>query len=121
MVYCTKCGTKNPDDAQVCSQCGASLYAVGKEEQQQRVERECFGTRRRGEPYRRMEQECFGLPHGGAIVGIAIGLIILLAGLIWLLQQVELIPKSMEVWPFAIIIFGILIVAGALYGMRRRY
>jgi len=121
MVYCTKCGTKNPDDAQVCLQCGASLYAVGEGEQQKRVEGECFGTRRRGEPYRRVEQECFGLPRGGAIVGTAIGLIILLAGLIWLLQQTKVISPDVEVWPFAIIIFGILIVAGALYGMRRRH
>jgi len=121
MVYCTKCGTKNPDDAQTCSQCGAPLYAIGEGEQQRRVEGECFGTHRRGEPYRRVEQECFGLPRGGAIVGIAIGLIILLAGLIWFLQQANVIPKTVDVWPFAIIIFGVLIVAGALYGMRRRY
>lgn len=121
MVYCTKCGTKNPDDAEVCSQCGASLYAVEGGEQQRRVEGECFGTRRRGEPYRRVEEECFGLPRGGAIVGIAIGLIILLAGLVWLLQQTEVISPDVQVWPFAIIIFGILIVAGALYGTRRRY
>lgn len=121
MVYCTKCGTKNPDDAQVCSQCGASLSEIGGGEQKKRVEGECFGPRRRSEPYRRVEDECFGLPRGGAIVGIAIGLIILLAGLIWLLQQTNMIPKTVEVWPFAIIIFGILIVAGALYGMRRRY
>jgi uncharacterized membrane protein YvbJ len=121
MVYCTKCGTKNPDDAQVCSQCGASLSTIEGGEQQRRVEGECFGPRRRHEPYRRVEEECFGLPRGGAIVGIAIGLIILLAGLIWLLQQTDLISKTVEVWPFAIIIFGILIVAGALYGMRRRY
>ncbi len=121
MVYCTKCGTKNPDDAQVCSHCGASLLAVGESKQQRRVEGECFGPRRRAEPYERVEQECFGLPRGGAIVGIAIGLIILLAGLIWLLQQTNVISPDVEVWPFAIIIFGLLIVAGAIYGMRRRY
>lgn len=124
MVYCTKCGTKNPDDATVCSQCGAPLYAVGEAEGQRRVEGECFGpSRRSGEPYRRVERECFGLPRGGAIVGIAIGLIIVIAGLIWLLQQLRpgLIPSGVEVWPFAAIIFGILIVVGALYGLRRRY
>jgi uncharacterized membrane protein YvbJ len=104
MVYCTKCGTKNPDDASVCSQCGAPLYAVT------------------AEPYRRMEHECFGLPGGGAIFGIAIGLIILIAGIIYFLQQVQpnLIPSNLDVWPFVAIIFGVLIVAGALYGLRRR-
>jgi len=105
MVYCTKCGAKNADDAKVCSQCGASLYPI-------RGERERY--------YRRYEDECFGIPRGGAIVGLAIGLIIVLAGLIWLLQQAELIPKTVDVWPFAVIIFGILILIGAFYGMRRR-
>jgi len=31
MVYCVKCGAKNPDDAKVCSQCGASLYMLVSE------------------------------------------------------------------------------------------
>jgi len=119
MVYCTKCGTQNPDDAKVCTQCGAPLYAVG-ETGRRSVEDECGGTRRGGEPYRRMEYECFGIPRGGAVVGVAIGLIILLVGVIWLLQQAKLISSSVSVWPFAIIIFGILIVIGALYGMSRR-
>lgn len=106
MVYCTKCGAKNPDDAKVCAQCGASLYPVKEE---------------RGRYYRRHEEECFGIPRGGTIVGMAIGVIIVLAGLLWLLQQAELIPETVGVWPFAVMIFGILIVIGALYGMRRRY
>jgi hypothetical protein len=107
MVYCTKCGAKNPDDAKTCSQCGAPLYAT-------RSEREHY--------YRRYEDECcFGLPRGGAIVGLAIGIIILFAGLIWLLQEANLIPSNISVWPFAAIVFGILILLGALYRMRRRY
>jgi len=120
MVYCTKCGTKNPDDAKVCSQCGASLYAVGEREGQGRVEDECWGTRREGEPYRRVEHECFGIPRGGVIVAIAIGLIILLAGFIVLLQQAKLIAPNINAGPFILIIFGILIVIGALYGLSRR-
>jgi uncharacterized membrane protein YvbJ len=106
MVYCTKCGAKNPDDAKVCSQCGASLYPV-------KGERERY--------FRRYEDECFGIPRGGAIVGLAIGVIILLAGLLWLLQEAHLISSEVSVWPFAVMVFGILIVIGALFGMRRRY
>jgi uncharacterized membrane protein YvbJ len=121
MVYCTKCGTKNPDDAKVCTQCGASLYAVGEREAQGRVEDECWGAPRHEEPYKRMEYECFGIPRGGVIVGIAIGVIILFAGTIMLMQQANLIPSSVTVWPFAIIIFGMLIVVGALYGLSRRH
>jgi uncharacterized membrane protein YvbJ len=121
MVYCVKCGAKNLDDAKVCSQCGAPLYATGEEERQRRAERECFGTRRGREPYRRVEEECFGIPRGGAIVGLAIGIIILLAGCIWIMQQAGLISKNVEPWPFAVIIFGVLIIIGALYGLRRRF
>jgi uncharacterized membrane protein YvbJ len=104
MVYCTKCGTQNADDARVCSKCGASLYAVGEREH-----------------YRRMESECFGIPHGGAVVGIAIGVIIVLWGLVAILQQAGAIPSGVQVWPIVVIIFGILIVVGALYGLSRRH
>lgn len=106
MVYCVKCGTKNPDDARVCSQCGASLQPI-------REERERY--------YRRYEHECFGIPRGGAIVGLAIGVIIVIAGLLWFMQQANLISSDVSVWPFAAIIFGVLIVMGAIFGMRRRY
>lgn len=109
MVYCTKCGTKNPDDATVCSQCGAPLQMVKKEEE------ECFGIEHR----RRCEKECFGIPHGGAIVTIIIGLIIVLAGISSFISEVYKI--SIPWWPFMIILFGILIIIGALYGLQRRY
>jgi hypothetical protein len=67
-----------------------------------------------------MENECFGIPGGGAVVGVAIGLIILAAGIIYFMQQANLIPSSVSVWPFAIIVFGILLIISALYGLRRR-
>ena len=103
MVYCTKCGTKNPDDATVCTQCGASLEIGGE-----------------ARHYRRMETECFGIPHGRAVVGIAIGAVILIWGLVMILQQANIISPSVEVWPFAVMIFGVLVVIGALYGLSRR-
>ena len=101
MVYCTKCGTKNEEDAVVCVKCGASLV-----------------TR---PPWRRKrpEEECFGLPHGGAIVGLVIGIIIILAGISWLVSEVYEI--EFEIWPLIVIIFGILVLAGALYTISRRY
>lgn len=111
MVYCVKCGAKNPDDAKTCSQCGAPLYSVGEE-------KECFGARR-VEPHRRVEEECFGIPKGGAIVGLAIGIIIILAGLSLLFQ--ELFNISIPWWPFVIILFGVLVLMGAVYGLRRKY
>jgi uncharacterized membrane protein YvbJ len=104
MVYCVKCGTKNPDDAQVCTNCGAQLYKTEE-----------------GRHYRRMEDECMGIPRGSTIVGLAIGIIILLGGAIWLLQEAGVISKNVNVWPLAVIVFGVLIIIGAIYGLRRRW
>jgi uncharacterized membrane protein YvbJ len=113
LVYCTKCGTQNPDDAQVCSQCGASLATPGPP-RRYRSEDECFGPREN----RRREDECFGLPHGGAIVGIIFGIIIIFIG-------IAIYTGLTNVWnvlgPLVIVIIGILLIAGALYGMRQRY
>lgn len=103
MVYCTKCGTKNEDDAKICVSCGASLET---------------GERYSRRHERRMEDECFGIPRGGSIVGIVIGLIIVLLGISWIFSIY--LKQELPVWPIAIIIFGILMIVGAYYGMRRR-
>lgn len=112
MVYCTKCGTKNEDDANVCEKCGAPLQ-ISRPEKRYRSDSECFGPSER----RHMEDECFGLPHGGAIVGIIFGIIIVIIGLA--------IFSGLEIWdylgPLIIVVIGILIIAGAFYGMRRRH
>ena len=105
MVYCTKCGTKNEEDAAVCIKCGASL-----------APRPAWRPERK-----RAEEECFGLPHGGAIVGIVFEAIVILAGLIFVLQEMGVIREAWDlIWPLIVIIFGILIVAGALYSYSRR-
>jgi len=97
MVRCTKCGRENVDDAKYCVNCGADL---------ERMERSD----------RRVRDECFGLPHGGAIVGIFIGTMIILWALI------QLLHLEIDFGPFAVLIIGILIVAGAIYGLtRKRY
>ena len=112
MVYCTKCGSKNEDDVDVCSNCKASL-------QVHRISRrksgdDCFGSRGR------KEDDCFGLPNGGAIVGLIFGAIIVLIGLALLSGSSWDFLWSL-LWPFIIVIIGVLIVGGALYGMRRRH
>ncbi|MFQ6065134.1 MAG: zinc-ribbon domain-containing protein [Candidatus Bathyarchaeia archaeon] len=111
MVYCTKCGTKNEEDAKYCSKCGANLeISWGK-----RLERQAEDW---GEQFgKRVEEECFGLPQGGAIIGLVIGAIIVLLGLSWLAGE----NWWRYLWPLAIIFFGILIVAGALYSLSRKY
>ncbi|MFA5364095.1 MAG: zinc ribbon domain-containing protein [Candidatus Bathyarchaeia archaeon] len=100
MVYCTKCGTKNDDDAALCVNCKEPLNVY----QTMRRERH------------RKESECFGLPHGGQIAGLVLGLIIIL----WGLSTVPGLNFGRYLWAFIIVIFGSLMVLGALYSMRRR-
>ena len=116
MVYCTKCGTKNDEGASHCTKCGANLEVSREERFERRMEEwgEQFG--------KRVEKECFGLPHGGAIAGLVFGAIIIIAGLLFALQEWNVIEEIdwNHIWPFIIIIFGILVVAGAIYGYSRR-
>ena len=92
----------------VCVKCGASL-----------VTRPAWRRERR-----RAEEECFGLPHGGAIVGVIIGIIIIVVGLSWVPGLIP--PEVREAtepyfWALIIIIVGVLIIAGVLYRYSRRY
>jgi hypothetical protein len=107
MVYCPKCGTLNDDTAEFCVKCGASLRTGTYESR--RYER------------RRTENECFGLPHGGAIVGLAIGIIIVLWGVLTLAQQAGLIASSLSpnLWIIVVIVIGVLLIAGGIYRMNR--
>jgi len=111
-VYCSKCGTKNEEDAKYCKKCGANLLAPPTERWEQK----------------RIEDECFGLPNGGGIIGIIIGINI---GIIIILVGIALIPgiKTMYaprqfsdyIGPIAAILFGALILAGSLYNFSRRW
>ena len=97
MVYCTKCGTQNPDDAVNCSNCGAPLRETPNREYRR---------------YRYEEDMCFG--GGGHIWGIIIGIFIILVGVASLLGG-NIWDK---IWPAFIILVGLVIVANAF--MRRR-
>ena len=99
MVYCQKCGTKNEDTADFCATCGANLQTGTHVSQ--RHER------------KKAEQDCFGLPNGGAIGGIVLGIMILLWGLTTMLNI------EFNFWYIVLIIFGILMIAGALYKITR--
>jgi hypothetical protein len=106
LIKCSKCGSSNKDDSKFCASCGSTLYA-------ERVKKrdDCFGP---SEP----EKACFGLPYGGIIIGIVIGLFIVILGIAQLLGQ----DIGAYIGPFILILIGVLIVAGAIYGMsKRRY
>jgi len=103
MVYCSKCGKKNEDGTEFCVSCGAALHPEERREKREVTRAE-----------KREEEECFGLPRGGAIFGLFIGIIIIIVGL----QQI--FGWEIDVGPFAIIIVGILFLAGAIYALSRR-
>ena len=70
------------------------------------------------EHYRRVEGECFGIPNGGMVFAIVIGAIIILLGLSIFINSTY--NMNIDIWPFILVIFGILLVVGALF-RRRRY
>lgn len=108
MVHCSKCGTKNEEDAKYCSKCGENLVTPPTERRERR----------------RVEDECFGLPHGGAIIGVVISIIIILSGISQIpgiKTMYAPIQSSDYIGPIAAILFGALILAGSLYKFSRRY
>ena len=100
MVYCTKCATQNPDEAAYCIKCGAALEVA---------QRERWEKREKGEG-----PECFGVRWSGRDWGLLWGIIIILAGVIWLSQQY--IPQISwgGILPFIVIAFGVIIIIKVL-------
>jgi uncharacterized membrane protein YvbJ len=116
MVYCHNCGTKNEDDAEYCSKCGTPLKEDRgrrhRDRDRESRRNDCFGAPQGN----RHRSECFGLPHGNIIVPLIIGVVLILAGL----SSFYNFNFLQYFWPFIIVIIGILIILGAIYGARRR-
>ena len=116
MVYCSKCGHKNPEGMDKCEACQEPLVRTGRKKKQKDDWDDCFGAQRE------MEDECFGIPQGSMIFPIIFGVIILSVGVILVLNEV--MGFDIEVWgllwPFFIILVGILILSGVLFGSRRK-
>jgi len=98
MVYCPKCGKKNEEDAEFCSKCGTPLKTI-------KTKDTCSG------PSEGYKDECFGLPHGGLIIGVIFGTLLIIIGISAILK----IDIGYIIGPSMIIIIGILIIIGALY------
>ena len=77
MVYCSKCGKKNEDDAEFCAKCGDSLTGSKKDH-----EKECENS---------CEKECAGGKHHGP--SFFWGAVVILIGL-WILF--EFVLKNIE-------------------------
>ncbi|HIH62013.1 MAG TPA: zinc ribbon domain-containing protein [Methanobacteriales archaeon] len=104
MVYCPKCGKKNEEDAEFCSSCGTPLKTTPRRDT-------CFGR-----PEERYKDECFGLPHGGLIVGVIFGTLLIIIGISAMLK----IDIGYIIGPSIMIIIGILIIIGALYKVSQK-
>jgi hypothetical protein len=103
----------------VCKKCGKSLFPYYLEKRAEYHRETCFGPR---ESRERHVDECFGLPRGGAIFALLIGAIIVLVGLMSLFGEYFRWNVSAwnAVWPLIVIVIGILIFAGAVYGLSRK-
>lgn len=116
MPYCHNCGTKNDEGVQYCINCQQPLYDTRRKRARRDDCDGCYGDEG-------PEQECFGLPHGGIIVGVIFGLLLLIAGVILIFQNVLGIAININgqlIWPVMLIVFAVLVIAGAIYQMRRR-
>jgi uncharacterized membrane protein YvbJ len=101
MVYCTKCGTENEENAETCKNCGASLNPPA------------YRSRRRNwDP----EDDCFG-GRSRTTWPILIGAFLILLGLSSLLEDTFWWASFDQLWPLFIIAIGVLIVSNAF---RRR-
>jgi hypothetical protein len=99
MITCPKCGTQNEDGSDFCKKCGTSLHVAPPVSE-----------------YRRPREECFGVPNGGAIIGLVFGAILISLGL----GIIFGFDVARYIGPFILIVIGLLIVLGALYGYSRR-
>ena len=131
MVYCSKCGTQNEDNVVECINCKAPLQVSRTEDETQTrgrnweddIERGAEEFGRRAEEFgKRMENECFGLPNGGAIVGLIFGAIIIIVGasLVMGIDIGYVLRNSPWIGGAFVVIVGLLIVAGAIYGLTRK-
>jgi uncharacterized membrane protein YvbJ len=98
MVYCTKCGTENEENAETCKNCGASLSPTA------------YRYRRRDwDP----EDACFG-GRNRTMWPIIIGAFLILLGLSSLLEGTFWWASFDNLWPLLIIAVGVLIVSNAM-------
>ena len=107
MVYCSKCGNQNPDEATFCNKCGAPIHAAAAPQWQPKRE-DCD----------RGDQPCTGTKRGDAIFW---GIIVILIGL-WILFEFvlkSLLPSSnwvhsVEIWWIFGLVIAIAIIVGGI-------
>jgi len=119
MSYCPRCGSKVSEEIAFCPKCGAPLkgekppaqavpapapYRGEKAEKHEKGEK-----REKAEKYEKREKREFGVI--GWLIG---GLILILLGLMFYLQVINLLPREV-IWALFFIIVGVIIIVGAIY------
>lgn len=101
MVYCTRCGTKNPDESISCSNCGAPLPSVKSEMPYYRHDHHFHDSYYY---YRR---------RGGGFRLIIFNLIIIVIGLLLLAGMFAYF------WPIILVLIGLWLITRAVMRNRR--
>jgi len=102
LVYCTKCGTLNPDSATICSNCGSPL-SIAENRPYYRYER------------RRYFEDQYGYRHRGNGLGLLIaGLFVLVLGLAAIFGSIGLFFQYF--WPVVLVLIGVWLL---IWGLRR--
>ena len=119
MVICSKCETRNEDDAFYCVKCGAKLEFAREESWEKRMEKWGEDLGRQAERWgedlgRQAEKEMLNL---GVIFGIIIGAVMILVGIAWFSG----IEVTRYFWSIIIIVFGSLVLTGVIYGLLRHH
>ena len=108
MVYCSKCGTQNPDNATTCSNCGAPFQPATPQEQ--------YGPYWRQRRYRGQYYSRRGSGWGALFAGI----VIIIIGLTLLLSQIYKIEINWSAgWAIVIIVVGLWLLFVAFRRSRR--
>jgi ribosomal protein L40E len=106
MVYCTKCGTQNPDTAVNCSNCGTPILGVNPQD--------WHYTRHQNRHYERE-----GNRRNSGVGLLIAGLFVLALGLTLLYGDWALFWKYF--WPVVLVILGIWLLIRGLMWSQRRY